>query len=103
MFCGRCGVEAGEGQQFCSGCGNALDLTVKVPAGGPTAGELSARLSKIEARLPQSMLLNQKFWPRAFAVLGHYLAVVGVLYGAIFAIAIVVGILAAIVTVVRGH
>jgi hypothetical protein len=59
------------------GCGSALAAVVPKAASSPAAGldELTARIAKLEARLPNSQVIHKKFWPRAFAILGHQLAV----------------------------
>ena len=91
MYCSTCGTEAGNAQKFCSSCGNALDGGAS--AIGQQTGdaqsrdfakvtELRAKLSELEAKLPTTNVLNAKFWPRAFAVLGHNLAAILVIYAA---------------------
>ena len=59
--------------------------------------ELERRLDGLEGRIPNSNIVSNKFWTRAFAVLGHQMAVGLVIYAIIFAVAIVFAILGAII------
>jgi hypothetical protein len=44
--------------------------------------------------LPKTNILSVKFWPRAFAVFGHNMAITGLIYAVIFALALVIGLIA---------
>src|SRR4051794_14844325 len=92
MFCDNCGSEALNSQKSCSVCGAGLGLQEKTDSNIRVA-ELKTRLAALESKLPNSKIINVKFWPRAFAVFGHNMAVVGILYGAIFVIALFIGLL----------
>jgi len=59
--------------------------------------ELERRLDSLEGRIPNSNIVSHKFWTRALAVFGHQLSIGLVFYAIIFAIAIVFGILGAII------
>jgi len=59
--------------------------------------ELEMRLDGLEARIPNSNIVSHNFWSRALAVFGHQLSIGLVFYAIIFAIAIVFGILGAII------
>lgn len=59
--------------------------------------ELEMRLMSLETRIPNSNIVSHSFWSRALAVVGHQMAVGLMFYAIIFAIAIVFGILGAIV------
>jgi hypothetical protein len=59
--------------------------------------QLEMRLHDLEARIPNSNIVSHNFWSRALAVFGHQLAIGLLFYAIIFAIAIVFGILGAIV------
>lgn len=100
--CSKCGARAPDGQGFCSICGNALSPDANGPVQGPSVRgptnetelkDLISRLSELEAKLPKSNILNKKFWPRAFAILGHNLSAFLVIYAAIFVVAMVIGII----------
>lgn len=60
--------------------------------------ELEMRLDSLESRIPSSNIVSHKFWSRALAVFGHQMSIVLVFYAIIFAIAIVFGILGAIIS-----
>jgi hypothetical protein len=60
----------------------------------PKVAELTARLSELESKLPDTNILSVKFWPRAFAVFGHNMAITSVIYAAIFVLALVIGLIA---------
>jgi len=102
MYCGKCGAEAANSQQFCSECGSAFDWQANSPGLASAAAtkidsskiaELNARLSGIESSLPQTNILSVKFWPRAFAVFGHNMAISGLIYGVLFALALAIGLI----------
>jgi hypothetical protein len=104
MYCSRCGSDTEAGPRFCTQCGQSLGAA-ETPAGSNAelsqAGygltkldELRERLYEIEAKLPQSNVINPKFWPRAFTVLGHNLAATAVVYGCIFVIFLFVMVVA---------
>jgi hypothetical protein len=59
--------------------------------------DLETRLLNLELRIPDSNIISPSFWSRALAIVGHQMAIGLVFYAIIFAIAIVFGILAAIV------
>jgi len=59
--------------------------------------DLEMRLVNLETRIPNSNIVSHSFWSRALAVVGHQMAIGLVFYAIIFAIAIVFGILGAIV------
>ena len=59
--------------------------------------ELEWRLDRLEGRIPNSNIVSPNFWTRAFAVFGHQMAIGLVMYAIIFAIAIVFGILGALI------
>jgi hypothetical protein len=58
--------------------------------------ELEMRLAALEARIPNSDVISHKFWSRAFAILGHQLAITLVFYAIILVIAILFGVLSTI-------
>ena len=60
--------------------------------------ELEMRLVNLEVRIPNSNIVSHSFWSRALAVVGHQMAIGLVFYAIIFAIAIVFGILGAIIS-----
>ena len=60
--------------------------------------ELEMRLVDLEVRIPNSNIVSHSFWSRALAVFGHQMAIGLVFYAIIFAIAIVFGILGAIMS-----
>ena len=105
MYCSKCGADAGTSPAFCPSCGVAFAAEANAPAATHTPEsrelarlkELRAKLSELEAKLPATNVLNAKFWPRAFAVLGHNLAAILVIYLAIFVVAIAVAIVVALV------
>lgn len=59
--------------------------------------DLEMRLVNLETRIPNSNIVSHSFWSRALAVVGHQMAIGLVFYAIIFAVAIVFGILGAIV------
>jgi hypothetical protein len=59
--------------------------------------ELERRLDGLEGRIPNSNIVSNSFWSRALAVVGHQMAIGLVFYAIIFAIALVFGILGAII------
>lgn len=48
--------------------------------------QLEHRIRDLEERIPATHLLDRRFVPRAFAVLGHYLAAGAIIYAAIFVV-----------------
>lgn len=54
--------------------------------------ELRNRIDSLEQRLPRSNIISTKFWSRAWAVLGHELALVGIFYGILYGILIVLAL-----------
>ena len=99
MYCAKCRITVGDDHMYCHRCGGALVAKEPAPpvmtsATDPDADELlslKSRLSDLEARLPKSNIISQKFWSRAFTVLGHS-------YAALFAIA---AVMAAVMLVIR--
>ncbi len=104
MNCPQCGVSLSEGEVYCSRCGGN-------PSEAPTQAEaattasiqhemerLAARVAALEASLPNSNLLNRKFWLRAFAVLGHNLSAVLAIYAALFVVALLFAVIGAILS-----
>jgi hypothetical protein len=59
--------------------------------------ELEMRLINVDARIPNSNIVSPNFWSRALAVFGHQMAIGLVMYAIIFGIAIVFGLLGAII------
>jgi hypothetical protein len=59
--------------------------------------DLERRLVNLETRIPNSNIVSHSFWSRALAVFGHQLAIGLVFYAVVFAIAIVFGILGAVI------
>ena len=59
--------------------------------------DLERRLVDLEVCVPDSNIISHSFWIRALAVVGHQMAIGLVFHAIIFAIAIVFGILGAIV------
>jgi hypothetical protein len=59
--------------------------------------DLETRLVDLEVRIPNSNIVSHSFWSRAFAVFGHQMAIGLVFYAIIFGIAIVFGVLGAII------
>ena len=90
MTCSKCGSDAAAGNRYCTQCGQPLDGTkAESPQGRSdlaTLNELRERLSEIEAKLPESNVINARFWPRAFTVFGHYVAALLVIYAGLFVI-----------------
>ena len=101
MYCSKCGAQAQEAQNFCMGCGNALGgVTPRVVSSSAAeSDELLARIAKLEARIPNSMVVSPKFWPRAFAILGHQFAAALLLQIPIMVIFIIIIALAAMADV----
>ena len=91
MRCTACGRPLDVGAAFCRGCGRAVEPE------SPEARvqRLEARIAALESRLPNTNIISPKFWSRAFAVWGHELACVGVLYAGIFGVVIIFMIIAA--------
>lgn len=58
--------------------------------------ELRSRVDSLEQRLPRSNIISTKFWSRAWAVLGHQLALVGIFYGILFGLALLFELVGAI-------
>lgn len=54
------------------------------------------RLQKIENRLPNSDIINPRFWTRAWTVFGYGFVTSLVIYGIVFAIVLLLGLLNAI-------
>ena len=105
MYCPKCGAEAGDTQSFCIACGGAIHRAAPVPGSEPETAsspamaklqELRARLAEVEVRVPKTNVLSPKFWTRAFAVLGHNLSAVLVIYAGVIVIAMVIGFVAAL-------
>lgn len=75
MYCTKCNITVTDDHAYCHRCGSALVAEAPPPvATDPPVDEilsLKLRMADIEARLPRSKILSAKFWPRAFAVLGH--------------------------------
>lgn len=61
--------------------------------------DLEMRMVNLETRIPNSNIVSHSFWSRALAVVGHQMAIGLVFYAIIFAIAIVFGVLGAILGV----
>ncbi len=57
---------------------------------------LESRLAQLESQIPNSSLISHKFWRRAFAVFGHQFCAVLAIYGVLLIIAVVIGIIFAI-------
>lgn len=57
---------------------------------------LQARVAVIEERLPTTNIISRKFWTRSIAVVGHQLALWGILYVAFIVVYLVVAALAAL-------
>lgn len=58
---------------------------------------LESRLAQLESHIPNSSLISPKFWRRAFAVFGHQFCAVLAIYGVLLIIAVVIGIVLAII------
>jgi len=54
---------------------------------------LETRVRMLEERIPATQLLNRRFLPRAFAVLGHYLVAGLIIYLAVVAVFLSVGVI----------
>ena len=67
------------------------------PPAAPVSLTLEERVAALEQRLARSNLHNPKFWPRAFAVLGHNFSAVLAIYAVLFVIALIVMLIAALV------
>jgi hypothetical protein len=93
MQCTACGRLLDEGAAFCRGCGRAVEPETP----DARVQRLEARIAALESRLPNTNIISPKFWSRAFAVWGHELACVGVLYAGLLAVVLVFAVLAALV------
>jgi hypothetical protein len=91
MRCTACGRLLDAGAAFCRGCGRA----VEPESPDVRVQRLEARIAALESRLPNTNIISPKFWNRAFAVWGHELACVGIIYLGILGIVIVLMVLAA--------
>ena len=58
---------------------------------------LESRLAQLESQIPNSSLISPKFWRRAFAVFGHQFCAVLAIYGVLLIIAVILGIVLAII------
>lgn len=99
MYCSSCRSDTA-GTHYCTECGQSLGAA-EGPAGSnanlTVLNDLRDRLSEIEAKLPNTNMINPRFWPRAFTVFGHNLAATAVIYGCLFVIVLfftVVGLFA---------
>jgi len=59
--------------------------------------ELEMRLYNLEGRIPNSNIMSNKFWTRALAIFGHEISIYLLFYGGIIAMAVVIGILGALI------
>jgi hypothetical protein len=57
---------------------------------------LESHLAQLESQIPNSSLMSPKFWRRAFAVFGHQFCAVLAIYGVLLIIAVVIGVIFAI-------
>jgi len=116
LHCGSCGAQAVAGAEFCHKCGNAVaapggsdaDLSavlLRLNALEQTAAKhkllindhaevingQSSDIHGCESLLNSSNVYHQKFWPRAFAIVGHNLLAGAVVYvGLAFAVLLIV-------------
>lgn len=61
-----------------------------------TLAALEKRLAALEHRVPDSWIVSEKFWKRAFGVFGHVYAATGALYAAVLVLillAMVIGVI----------
>jgi hypothetical protein len=79
MYCSNCGRAAALTHRFCLDCGHSLTNQGKSADETPL-DDIRTRVADLEAKLTNNKLASQKFWPRAFAVLGHNLAGWSVVY-----------------------
>jgi hypothetical protein len=84
LHCSTCGAKAVKHARFCYICGAAVTVitapsqSAPIPRHGTQPSRLDSfetRLRTLEDRLPSTNLLSKDFWTRAFAVVGHGLAV----------------------------
>jgi hypothetical protein len=78
MFCSRCGQAVTVSAIFCAHCGQRLADSGEAPP------DLQARIAALEGRLPDSDVIDPRFWTRARAIWGHSVAVTALLYGLFF-------------------
>jgi hypothetical protein len=108
MNCPKCSYDVAPGARFCAQCGyDATPVsTSESPAtllqisqgDTPKVRELERRLAALEARVPNTKIIDAKFWTRAVAVWGHSLAVVAVIYGVLFVLVLLLAGVAALFT-----
>ena len=89
--CTRCGHQVDSGAAFCPRCGNTLSAgqglfpqDIDAPATDlhTRVRQLETRMSSLEARLPNSNILNRSFLVRVLTIWG-YLFVIQLLFGAV--------------------
>jgi len=90
--CPNCGAINLHGARFCSSCGLTMpepDKLAELAALKVEVGTLRRNLTELESRLPNTGLLSDNFWTRAWAVFGHSLAVGAIIYGAVLLLAMI--------------
>jgi predicted ATP-dependent serine protease len=94
--CSECGSSVNADFKYCPKCGASLEESTEsttaphVPEllSREWAKEVENRLNILESRIPQSDIINPKFWKRVLTVFGYNAVMSLVLYGglALFAI-----------------
>lgn len=89
--CQACGAENADGARYCSACGVTIpepDALAELAALKADVRMLRGELAGLESRLPSrklpnTALLSDSFWTRAWAVWGHSFATGAFIYGAL--------------------
>jgi len=91
VSCQACGAQNADGARFCSACGVTIpepDALAELAALKADVRMLRGELAGLESRLPSrklpnTALLSDSFWTRAWAVWGHSFATGAFIYGAL--------------------
>lgn len=59
--------------------------------------ELEMRFYYLEARIPNSNIMSNKFWTRALAIFGHEISIYLAFYGIIIGVMLLIGFLGAFI------
>lgn len=90
MQCPKCKIDITGQSKFCSNCGASIQSSVESPQLSLT--DIDTRLKMIENSLPKSKIISKSFWPRSWAIFGHSLVPMLLIYGVVVAILMIAGI-----------
>ena len=99
MQCSVCNKELSPADSFCPQCGRQINGSSMPTAIASTSttdnmllADVNRRLTELEKKIPATKILAQSFWTRSWAIFGHALVPMIILYAGLIILMIILGL-----------